>query len=72
MAKQIVVQLPQGSPLEKMKPEEIEKVVEQATAHLPKAEHAKYAEELVIKKGNEIGEAIASEDDPVWRRACRR
>ena len=75
MAKEIVVQIPQGSPLEKMTPAEIEKFVEQATSHLPKAKHAKYAGQLLIQTAINASDVTESPkpDIPIisWRRACR-
>ena len=70
MAKHIVVQLPEGSPLEKMKPEEIQKFVKQATAHLPKADHKNHAEQVVIQTGEKAMKPLGIGPWVQWTRAC--
>jgi hypothetical protein len=74
MAKEIVINVPQGSLLGKMTPVEIEKLVEQATAHLPKAQYAQFAEQVVVKTANSSSEPAGSvnPDIPIisWHRIC--
>ncbi|WP_263384142.1 hypothetical protein [Granulicella arctica] len=76
MAKEIVVTVPPGSPLGKMSDTEIEKLVEQATAHLPKGQHAEFADHVVVKHAAEPAATGAAAKPNIgvgvtWTRACR-